>query len=112
MVSPPQKTKFPPVNDCLRVLRFSDYLKWGGATVGCWGYGFVTGRPARFAMAGLMAGIGFTYGSLLVIQNTRDRLMGFRENDREVKKYGVDADSANVAPEDLIRTKLDWKQFK
>jgi hypothetical protein len=34
-----------------------------------------------------MAGIGFTFGSIVVIQNTRGRLMGFRENAREVKLY-------------------------
>ena len=75
-----------------------------GATVASWGYGFAVGRPARFAIAGLMAGIGFTFGSMVVIQNTRGRLMGFRENEREQKMWGV----AEDAPESI---KLDWKSY-
>mmetsp|Transcript_1719 Transcript_1719/g.3754 ORF Transcript_1719/g.3754 Transcript_1719/m.3754 type:complete len:98 (-) Transcript_1719:22-315(-) len=78
----------PSVDDCLRSARFSDYMTWIGATAGTWGYGFIVGKPARFAMAGLMAGIGFTFGSIVLVQNTRGRLMGFRENAREVKMYG------------------------
>jgi len=73
-----------------------------GVTSASWGYGFVTGRPARFAIAGLMAGIGFTFGSFVVIQNTRGRLMGFRENIREQQKYGIAEDE---------EYKLDWKSY-
>jgi hypothetical protein len=79
----------PTVEDCFRSMRASDFFQWTGVTAASWGYGFICGRPARFAMAGLMAGIGFTFGSMVVIQNTRGRLMGFRENEREQKKYGV-----------------------
>jgi hypothetical protein len=64
-------------------------MQWVGATAGSWGYGFIVGKPARFAIAGLMAGIGFTFGSIVVIQNTRGRLMGFRENAREVKLHAA-----------------------
>jgi hypothetical protein len=86
--------KFPPVkpdptvDDCLRALRFSDYAQWIGVSVGGWGYGLVIGKPARFHMAGLCGALGFTFGSMVVIQNTRGRLMGFRENTREIKMYG------------------------
>ena len=45
----------PTVDDCFKSARFSDYMQWFGATVGTWGYGFIVGKPARFAMAGLMA---------------------------------------------------------
>jgi hypothetical protein len=102
------KIKYPPVkpsptvDDCLRSMRFSDYLQWGGATVASWGYGFIVGRPARFHMAGLMAAVGFTFGSIVAIQNTRGRLMGFRENKREIDKYGA-------APAEEVQ--LNWKQF-
>lgn len=76
-----------------------------------WGYGFIVGRPARFAMAGLMAGIGFTFGSMVALQNTRGRLMGFRENSKEVAKYGK-ADVATQGPsEELLKPKLDFKHY-
>ena len=128
MSSPPHnssKHKYPPVkphptvHDCLRSLRTSDYLQWGGFTVASWGYGFWVGRPARFGMAGLMAAVGFTFGSMVAVQNTRGRLMGFRENGREAKKkYGeqvllksdLDA-TATAAPGELVRPKMEWRQF-
>lgn len=102
-------TKYPPVNstpsveDCLRSLRISDYLQWGGATVGSWGYGFMVGKPARFVMAGLMAGIGFTFGSLVVLQNTRGRLLGLRENQREIKLYG--------SQPSVVAREMQWKNY-
>ena len=110
--SPPYPTvkAAPTVDDCLHNLRFSDYCQWAGATIGSWGYGFMTGRPARFAMAGLMAGIGFTFGSMVVLQNTRGRLMGYRENAREVQKLGSIGE--NLTAEELFRPNMDWKQFK
>lgn len=76
-----------------------------------WSYGFVVGRPARFAIAGLMAGIGFTFGSMVVLQNTRGRLMGFRENQKEILKYGKADIDVNTSAEELIKPKLDFKQF-
>lgn len=77
----------PTLDDCFRAARFSDYMQWVGATVATWGFGFIRGKPARFAFAGLMAGVGFTFGSIVLVQNTRGRLMGLRENAREVKMY-------------------------
>ena len=79
----------PTVDDCIKAIRTSEYLQWAGVTVASWGYGFMVGRPARFGMAGLMAGIGMTFGSLVAMQNTRGRLMGFRENAKEVDKFGA-----------------------
>jgi len=111
---PAFETKYPPVkprptvDDCFKAARTSDYLQWTGVTVASWGYGFLTGRPARFAMAGLMAGIGFTFGSLVVLQNTRGRLMGFRENLSEIKKYG----KANEGEGMIVEPKMDFKEFK
>ena len=84
----------PTVDDCLKNFRMSDYFQWGGATLATWGFGFMRGRPARYAMAGLMAGIGFTFGSLVAVQNTRGRLMGYRENAREAAKYGITTESS------------------
>jgi hypothetical protein len=97
----------PTVDDCLKGLRVSDYFQWGGVTAASWGYGFVSGRPARFAMAGLMAAIGFTFGSMVAVQNVRGRFMGFRENAREVKKYG----SVGPATEEMFKPKLDFKSY-
>lgn len=94
----------PTVDDCVRAMRPSDFFQFAGATVGSWGYGFMVGRPARFAMAGLMAGIGCTFGSMVILQNTRGRLMGLRENSREVKMYGE-----SDATEEQF--KLIWKEF-
>lgn len=107
----PYPHKFPVVNatptvqDCLGAMRLSDYVQCGGVTVGSWGYGFLTGKPARFVMAGLMAGIGLTFGSMVVLQNTRGRLMGFRENQRELKLYGQ---SEQQQPESIA---LNFKEF-
>lgn len=78
----------PTVDDCIRAFRPVDYIQCFGVTVGSWSYGFMTGKPARFAMAGMMSAIGLTFGTFVMIQNTRGRLMGFRENDREIKMYG------------------------
>jgi len=98
----------PSIDDCLRAIRTSDYMQWTAFTLGSWAYGFTTGKPARFGMAGLMAGIGFTFGSLVMVQNTRGRLMGFRENEREVAKYGV-AEGSPSGP-DLFRPKPALKE--
>lgn len=79
----------PTVDDCIRAFRPIDYIQCVGVTAGSWSYGFITGKPARFAMAGMMTAIGFTFGTFVMIQNTRGRLMGFRENEREIKMYGA-----------------------
>lgn len=86
-------------------------LQWSGATVASWGYGFMVGKPARFGVSGMMAAIGFTFGSMVAVQNTRGRLMGFRENEREQKKYGIAEQAKDVPPQNLVRPKMDWKQF-
>lgn len=78
----------PSVDDCFHAFRPADYLKCFSITLASWTYGFVTGKPARFAMAGMMATIGLTFGSFVMLQDTRGRLMGFRENSREVKLFG------------------------
>lgn len=97
----------PTVDDCFRAMRFTDLCQWFGVTVGSWGYGFILGRPARFGMAGLMGSVGLTFGSLVVLQNTRGRLMGFRENAREVAMYGTPEETG---PEGNGE-KLDFQEF-
>lgn len=105
---PPVKPS-PTVDDCARAMRVSDYTTWAGVTAGSWAYGFITGKPARFGMAGLVAGIGFTFGSFVVLQNTRGRLMGLRENKREVAMFGQSSDTDEFA--NAVKPKLDFKQY-
>jgi hypothetical protein len=56
-----------------------------------------------------MGGIGFTFGSLVLLQNTRGRLMGFRENTVEVAKYGEA--KLQAKGDDIVKPKLDYKKF-
>ncbi|KAL7574567.1 hypothetical protein ACA910_015917 [Epithemia clementina (nom. ined.)] len=69
------------------LMRWSDAGIWAGGTVGCWIYGFIKGYPARFATAGLMGTVGFTWGSFIVLQNVRARVLGYAENGREAEWY-------------------------
>lgn len=100
----------PTVDDCYRAMRFSDYFQWAGVTAASWGYGFIRGKPARFGMAGLMAGIGFTFGSFVVLQNTRGRLMGFRENAKEVTKFGKETEAA-LDNAQVVKPSMQWKSY-
>jgi hypothetical protein len=70
----------PSVSDCWNAMTTNDYLLWTGATVANWSFGMLRGAPARFTMAGLCAGVGFTFGSILAFQNSRSRVMGVRAN--------------------------------
>lgn len=61
-----------------------------------------------------MAGIGFTFGSMVVVQNTRGRLMGFRENEREQRMYGKEDPAAAFKIHSMSadgRAKLDWTNY-
>lgn len=106
------ESKYPPVNknptvyECMVCARTSDYIQMGGITIGSWGFGFIRGKPARFGMAGLMSGIGFTFATMVLLQNVRGRLMGFRENAREMKKYGTP-----TADEGALTESTNWKHF-
>ena len=46
------------------------------------------GKPARMPTASTAAAIGLTFGCFAILQDTRARLLGYKENDREVKVYG------------------------
>lgn len=96
----------PTLEQCINSGRASDYFQLAGMTAGSWGIGFIRGSPARFGMANLLAGIGFTFGTLVLVQNTRGRLMGFRENSREHTKYG-----AQYTEQDQTLEKPDWKHY-
>lgn len=101
----------PTMDDCLRAFRFSDYMQWAGVSVASWGFGFAVGKPARFGVAGLMSAIGFTFGSMVALQNSRGRLMGFRENTRELKKFGSPEGSEQLTPGSSLRPPLDFTKY-
>lgn len=79
----------PTVDDCVGALRFSDYMSLFGITSGSWAFGYVVGKPVRFPTANCAATIGFTFASLVCLQNTRGRLLGYKENAKEVKTFGM-----------------------
>jgi NADH-ubiquinone oxidoreductase complex I, 21 kDa subunit len=70
----------PTLQDIVLAFNAGDYMQWAGATAALWTFGMVRGSPARFAMAGVAAGLGFTFGSIVAFQNSRGRLMGYRPN--------------------------------
>ncbi|KAL7523519.1 hypothetical protein ACHAWF_000552 [Thalassiosira exigua] len=79
----------PDVDQCLKSLRFSDYLFFGGFSGGSWAYGYIFGKPTRMACANTAMMLGMTCASMIWLQNSRARLRGYRENEREVKMYGA-----------------------
>ncbi|KAL7543460.1 hypothetical protein ACHAXR_012741 [Thalassiosira sp. AJA248-18] len=79
----------PDVDQCIRSLRLSDYLAAAGISGGAWAYGYIFGKPTRMACASTGLALGMTCASMLVLQNGRSRLRGYRENAKEVKKYGA-----------------------
>jgi hypothetical protein len=79
----------PSVDDCISSLRFRDYLVASGITSASWAYGYILGKPYRRATASTAAALGLTAAGMIVLQDARGRLMGFKENQREVKLYGL-----------------------
>jgi hypothetical protein len=79
----------PSVNDCISSLRIRDYFVASGITSASWAYGYIFGKPYRHATASTAAAFGLTAAGMLALQDARDRLMGFKENQREVKLYGL-----------------------
>lgn len=79
----------PTVDDCIKSMRFRDYCVLAGVTAASWGYGYVFGKPVRMPTASTAATIGLTFAGLVVLQDTRGRLMGYKENAKEVKLYGA-----------------------
>jgi len=82
----------PDVDICLKSMRIRDYLLLAGATTTTWGYGYILGKPLRGATASTAAALGLTFAGMFVLQDTRNRLMGYSENAREVKVYGLHPD--------------------
>ncbi len=79
----------PDVDQTIRSLRTSDYLSAAFMTGASWSYGYIFGKPTRMASASTAMALGMTCAGMMVLQNGRARLRGYRENAKEVKKYGA-----------------------
>ncbi len=79
----------PTLDDCIKVMGFREVAQVLGVSGASWSYGYVLGRPVRFATANTAATLGFTFATLLIAQNTRKKLTGFAPNDREVEMLGL-----------------------
>lgn len=79
----------PSVDDVIKSMRTSDYLFFAGTMAGTWTYGFLLGKPVRGPTAVMCASAGFTFAMFYTMQNVRGRLLGYRENAKEVKKWGL-----------------------
>ena len=79
----------PSVDDCVAAMRIRDYAVTVGVTSATWGYGYIFGKPARLPTASTAAALGLTFAGMMVLQDTRGRLMGYKENTREGKLYGM-----------------------
>jgi hypothetical protein len=114
----------PTVDDCIKSMRFRDYCVLAGVTAASWGYGYVFGKPVRMPTASTAATIGLTFAGLVVLQDTRGRLMGYKENSKEVKLYGAhpnqpelrgvqDPRFPTATGRASVSTKppLDWKNY-
>ncbi len=116
----------PDVDQSLRSLRLSDWLAAGGISAGSWAYGYIFGKPTRVACANTGMALGMTCASMMLLQNGRARLRGYRENAREVKMYGawpVQPELRGVTQENrrfpiatgtaspLTRPPLDWRNY-
>ena len=79
----------PSVDDCIKSMRIRDVAVGAGITSAAWSYGYIFGKPARMPTASTAAAIGMTFAGMVVLQDTRGRLMGYCENSREVRLYGA-----------------------
>ncbi|GMH69703.1 hypothetical protein TL16_g05224 [Triparma laevis f. inornata] len=67
----------------------SDYLIVSTTTFGSWCWGYVFGKPVRGPAASMAATLGLTAGVLLAYQNSTGRLMGWKENQKEITRWGT-----------------------
>jgi hypothetical protein len=115
----------PSVDDCIKSMRIRDWFLIGGMTAATWVYGYVGGKPVRMPTASTAAAIGLTGAVFLVLQDTSGRLMGYKENAPEVKKYGMHpVQPPKYPPQDprfptyrppvseATRPALDWKNYQ
>jgi NADH-ubiquinone oxidoreductase complex I, 21 kDa subunit len=79
----------PSVDDVVKGMRSSDYLFVSGVMAGTYTYGYLLGKPVRGPTAVMCASAGFTFAMFHTMQTVRSRFLGYRENSKEVKKYGL-----------------------
>lgn len=111
----------PTVDDIVKGMRTSDYLFFTGVCAGTYAYGFLLGKPVRGPTAVMCASAGFTFAMFHTMQTVRSRFLGYRENDREVKKYGLAPmqpraydvyDKRNPARQSVLtKPPLDWDKY-
>jgi NADH-ubiquinone oxidoreductase complex I, 21 kDa subunit len=114
----------PSVDDCIKSARVGHYSFVVGTTAASWISGFIFGKPARFPTAAMAATLGFSFAVVSSLCDSRNRLMGFKENTQEIKQWG----KALIQPEphqpvdyrypvaqkrqSVIRPKVDWDAYK
>jgi hypothetical protein len=77
----------PDTDMCLAGLRKWDYCLPPLTAVGCYMFGYWKGAPMRIATANTCASMGFTAGVIFAYQNSYARIMGYRENSIEQRKF-------------------------
>ena len=114
----------PDVDQCLRSCRVTDWLGAASLSCGCWAYGYVFGKPTRIPCANTAMALGMTAASMMLLQNGRSRLRGYRENSREVKIYGAYPIQPEKRPQgttrfpiatghtsEATRPQLNWRNY-
>ena len=114
----------PSVDDCIKAARVMDYVLMAGITGGSWVLGYLNGHPGRRMVASTASAIGFTFSTFVVLQDTSGRLLGVKENAREVKKYGIAPPEWQplkiqqnrrfpmaVGTSTIPRPKIDWQDY-
>merc|ERR1711916_250240 len=82
----------------LRHARFSDWVKGSVLAGAMLPVGYLIGRPIRGPVMGFMFVAGSLAGVMFASQNASYRLMGFRENEREVSSLQYRLDRADQVP--------------
>jgi hypothetical protein len=75
-------------------MRWTDIAIWWGLGAVGMLYGRSTGRPKRVAAMWMGGTLGWVGGYLFAVQSSAARLMGWRENDIERKRYAKRYSSA------------------
>ncbi|GMH98333.1 hypothetical protein TrVE_jg12511 [Triparma verrucosa] len=82
----------PSLGEAMSGARISDYMIISGTTFGSWCWGYVFGKPVRGPAAAMAGTLGLTAGVLLAYQNSTGRLMGWKENQKEISRWGTTAE--------------------
>jgi NADH-ubiquinone oxidoreductase complex I, 21 kDa subunit len=114
----------PTVDQCVRAVRTSDIFKIVAFTGVSWCFGYLTGKPVRTFSANTAATLGSTCAPILVLQDLRGRFMGYSENAREVKIYGMHPTQPPVYPvqdprfptatghiSENMKPRLNWRNY-